>query len=318
MEKEIAVEKVNFDFSKHFSADAEFKKLFKSIGFQGYEIVKNKNIQMSKDKLISIVSIVDSKTGNNKKILIYGISGEATYTQMREIAYEHKHNSDIDARVIIFYHPGEPECEYMNNKQMTKSFINLLNNCQMESYFIEIVATEDTDSNNLFHYSNMMGFYNQTQTNYKELPPQSLFQEVEIWTYFNQYADDTDPAGPFSDWECDDLPGLDPDLWLFVRPNDLGSNCSWDENGMALIKEATSADEKQNLKDFFQDRKTELEETFEGSKIIFHSEPCKLVIMIDERPLSEFIDLPLEQNKRMIEKLADYRMAFYHMFWLTR
>jgi len=146
----------------------------------------------------------------------------------------------------------------------------------------------------------------------------------EIWTYFNEYIRDNDPAGPDSGvWKDEDQQESSPECYLPAHPDEwftygFSIRSSWNENGMALIVEATSADEKQNLKDFYQDKKTKLEETFEGSKVIFHSEPCKLAIMIDERPLSEFIDLPLEQNKRMIEKLADSQMIFLHKFCLTR
>ena len=309
------MKKFNLDFNKHFSTDADYKELFKIIRMQGYEIVKNKNIQISQDSLISIVSTVDLKTNDNKKILTYGVSGQPTTKQMCEVAYNN--DSDIDARIIVFYHPDEPECKYKINKLTVKTFANLLNNCQMETFFIEIVASDDKDSNNSFYYNNMMGPYNQTQTNYQELPPQSLFQEGEIWEYFNEYADENDPSGPFADYGCDGLPGLDPDHWLFVRPNYVDSvGCAWDENGMSLIVEETSEYEQQKLKNLFQNRKTELEETFENSKIIFQPEPCKLIVTIDERPISECIDLPFDQNKIMLEKLAEYQMLFYHKFCL--
>jgi hypothetical protein len=317
MEKEIAVEKVNLDFSKHFSTDADYKELFKIIRMRGYKIDKINNIQISQDSLISIISTVDLKTGDNERILIFGISGQPTYKQMCEVAYND--DLDIDTRIIMFYHPEEPECKYKVNKLTVKTFANLLNNCQMETFFIEIVASEDKDSNDSFSYTNMMGPYNQTQTNYQELPPQSLFQEGEIWEYFNQYAYENDPSGPFADWECDGLPGLDPDHWLFARPDYVDSvGCAWDENGMSLIVEEISEYEQQKLKNLFQNRKTELEETFEDSKIIFQSEPCKLIVTIDERPISECIDLPFDQNKIMLEKLAEYQMLFYQKFCLSQ
>ena len=311
------MKKENFDFKKHFSADADYKELFKIIRMQGYKIDTINNIQISQDSLISIVSTVDLKTGDNEKILVYGISGKPTNNQMREVAYND--DSDINARIITFYHSDKYECKDKINKVMAKTFANLLNNCQMETFFIEIVASKDKDSNNSFSYTNMMGPYNQTQTNYQELPPQILFQKGEIWEYFNQYAYENDPSGPFADWECENLPGLDPDHWLFVRPDYVDSvGCAWDENGMSLIVEEISEYEQQKLKNLFQNRKTELEETFEDSKIIFQPEPCKLIITIDERPLSEFIDLPLEQNKIMLEKLAEYQMLFYHKFCLSQ
>ena len=92
MEKEIAVEKVNLDFSKHFSTDADYKELFKIIRMRGYKIDKINNIQISQDSLISIISTVDLKTGDNERILIFGISGQPTYKQMCEVAY----NDDLD------------------------------------------------------------------------------------------------------------------------------------------------------------------------------------------------------------------------------
>ncbi len=160
-------------------------------------------------------------------------------------------------------------------------------------------------------------------------PQISREKENEIWGYFNQYLRDSDPAGPYEeDWEDDDDQS-ELDKEFFIDGPDEWFTCgfsirgSWDELGLALIVEGRNA-EAQELKNIYDNEKDLLKTTFPESKFVFQSDTVKnqiigkLNIIIDERPISEGVKLPFEQNERVIEKLADAQIAFHHAFCLTR
>lgn len=147
---------------------------------------------------------------------------------------------------------------------------------------------------------------------------------AEIWAYFNGYISDIDPAGPFEkDWGKDeDQSKSSPNDGLFESPDEWFTGGflirdSWDKNGIALIVSAMK-NQEQNLKDIWEHKKTGLEEFFAGSKIIFQSETCKLIITIDECPISEGIDLSFDQKKIMLERLAEAQILFFHQFCLCQ
>jgi len=149
-------------------------------------------------------------------------------------------------------------------------------------------------------------------------------KENELYDYFEEYFESIDPAGPYEDsWENEDQSDnlIENPFEVFSIDNFI--RCSWDESGMVLIVEAKN-DQTKDLKDINLNHKRELETIFPDYKIALQSYTdenknfCKFIITIDERPKSEIIDLPLEQNKRIVEKLADAIMVYYHKFCLTR
>jgi len=149
-------------------------------------------------------------------------------------------------------------------------------------------------------------------------------KENELYDYFDEYFESIDPAGPYEDdWENDDQSDNLIENPFETLSIDNFIRCSWDESGMALIVE-DKRNQTKDLKDIYLDHKKELQTIFPDYKIVLQSctdekqNFCKFIITIDERPKSEIIDLPLEQNKRMVEKLADAIMAYYHKFCLTQ
>jgi hypothetical protein len=309
------MKKENLDFSKHFNTDADYKELFKSVGMPGYKIIKNKNIQTSKDSLISIVSTVDSKTGDNKKILVYGIIGEPIFKQLLEVGYDH--GSDIDVRIIMFYHPGESKFEFMNNKHIAEHFVDIFNDCHQDIYLIDIIGKkEDINGSNSFsekyQFKIITGPDSDRKTSFRKLPSKRNFQVGEIWNYCNDYLGLFDIPLECESPSC--LVGGNEYQWEEMGSQNINVTNIWNEKGIILSAITGDKNGKNYLKDIYENKLTELETIFRNYKIKFRSEKgtFRLIIEIDTRPVTDFFDCSDDEKCDFVQILVDSENGLVH------
>lgn len=143
------------------------------------------------------------------------------------------------------------------------------------------------------------------------------YKKSEIWEYFNEYINKIDPES--ADLKNDDL----PESIIFERPHKTNTcGCSikslWDDKGMALIVDGE--DNGARLVRYIMNNETidfpKGIGTFGIKSQIAYSEKDDKIISgraffcINKLPISEFLDLPLAQNKERIERLAKLQIEF--------
>ncbi len=315
MEKEIAVEKANFDFDKYFNKNTDYQGLFKDIGFIGYKIVKIDKISIAKDKLISMISAVDSNSKSNKKVLVYGVLGEPTFKQLLEAGYDH--GSDIDVRIIMFYHPGESEFEFMNNKHIAEHFVDIFNDCQQDTYLVDIIEQQKdmSDSNSSsggYQFKVITDPDQERLTSLRKLPSKRNFQIGEIWNYCSDYQ------GLFDiPLECESpssLVGGNEYHWEEMQSQNILLANVWDEKGIILSAITGDEDGKNYLKDIYENKRNELETIFKNFSIKFQPEKenFKLIIEIDNRPVTDFLGCSDDEKCDFAQTLVDSENGLVH------
>jgi len=313
MEKENTVEKVNFDFSKHFNTDAGYKELFKDIGMQGYKILELNKLCADKDLLISKISTVDSKTGENKTILVYGVLGEPTFKQLLEVGYDH--GSNIDIRIIMFYHPGESTWELMNNKRTAQNFVDIFNDCHEDTYLVNILDDKkDIDDSQSFsgryQFKIITDPDSERKTPFRKLPSKKQFQEGELWNYYADFIGANDPpielGGP--GYLVADGDGFG---WSGYS-NGLTKTCLWNDDGIAMI--AIAHDEKGNkeLQHIYGNKVGEIQEIFINCniKLKLKKKNYWLIVEVDKRPISSFFNCNYDEKYDFVDELRGYEMRF--------
>ncbi len=141
-------------------------------------------------------------------------------------------------------------------------------------------------------------------------------KERKLYDYFQEYIDSIDPAGPYEDdgdQEEENNSGKSPfEIFTF---DDV--KISWKKNGLFLVVEEKTSYE--HFKDFFNKNEDQFQTVFSRFQIEFKPDEdndgsnCKFKIGIDKRSKSELLELPFEQGKIVMEKLADAVIAYNYI-----
>jgi len=311
MTEEIS-KKINYNFIDHFTGYDDHKQLFKDIGLPEFKNLEMKEARVSKEKHFSIVTVVDSKTGDKKKILVYGVLGEPTFKQLLEAGYDN--GSDIDVRIFMFYHPGEAEFEFMNNKYIAENFVDIFNDCHQDTYLVDIIEQEDLNSlNKNYQFKVITGPDNLRRTSFRKLPLKEEFQQGELWNY---YANFIGAYGNPIETEPDYLVANRGGYGWRHYSYGLTITCSWNSNGMEMIAIANDDKRKAVLTDIFKNESKKLKSLFKGSDVHFITKSGVkkasfwLSVHVDKRPISSFFNCSANEKYDVVEALRGYEMKF--------
>lgn len=310
MEKKV-LEKINLNFNYQLTGFADYEELLKGIGLSEFKNIGMKKAQVSKEKHFSIITAVDSKTGNNKNILVYGMFGQPTFKQMLEISYDH--GSDIDLGIVLFHDYNGLGHGLMNNKNMAKSFTDMLNDCHHDTYFVEIIETKNDDTSIGYQYEVISDPESKRKSCYRRLPSKRDLQESEIWIYYFDFV------GAFDDYE--EQIDLAPDSWTSCWPmiypfHGLRTFISWNDEGISIIAYSNSEKGADILYDIFFNQSYGLEKIFDGCKIhdqfmdTHVTDKFCLVVEVDKRPISDLFMATAKEKYKAVEQLRVYEMRF--------
>jgi len=309
--KKKSLEKINFSFNNLLTGFDGYEELLKGIGLSEFKNIGMKKARMSKEQHFSIITAVDLKTGDNKKILVYGILGQPTFKQMLEIT--HDHGSDIDVRIALFHDYNQVGHGLMNNKNMAESFTVMLNDCHQDTYFVEIVEVKNDDASVQYQYEVISGPESKRKTCYRKLPSKRDLQESEMWIYYFDFV------GAFDDYE--EQIDLAPDSWTSCWPmtypfHGLRTFISWNDEGISIIAYSNSEKGEDILSDISFNKSYWSKEISDGCKIhdqfmdIHGKDQFCLVVEVDKRPISDLFEATAKEKYKAVEQLRVYETRF--------
>jgi len=309
MEKNETLKSIlGYDMMKVPSNDVTVNAFLEKLDITDFEPNGRKtHYNITDNRYTCILTGIEKATGTSKRILIDIILGKPTYQQMMDVTFDR--GKDCEKRVVLYcglnmdYYGSNG----INDKYMAKSFAQINNDFGIDTYIVRTTPWLDK-----FQIEEKPDGERKRKTNYSKHPSKKDFKKAELWLYYDEVINCFDPP-----------PILDPDSWIYeggpgyIGRDGLWVTTDWESNGLYMYVVADKVSARETLDWLMKNKKEEINEHFEGCKVIPPSESDKeyrISIRFDDKPFSVFPKATnnekLDYAENVVSRLREFNDFF--------